>query len=286
MRTAHTRNLELRSRTPVGRGGTNKAYMLMNPDPDDGTGAFGLRVIQQDASFYSPRHHHAFDQFRYMIEGESDDTPDGKLSAGVLGYFPEGAYYGPESGPPRTLILMQFGSPSGFGLLTREQIAEANQALAAQGSFEQGVYRRNPGVPGKPVQDGFEAAWEYVHKRPMIYPKPQYEKPVFIDTEAFPWLPVADAPGVSEKALGIFSSTQVRAAKHRLDPGARLNAQGRGVHIVLAGIGSVAGEAYETYSALYLDQEETGEFIAETPTELLLLGLPRRELIGAKALPG
>tara|TARA_R110001606_G_scaffold12165_4_gene52345 strand:- start:22574 stop:23449 length:876 start_codon:yes stop_codon:yes gene_type:complete len=284
MRSVHVRDLPLQKRTPVGRGGTNQAFMLMNPDlENDGVGAFGLRVIHQDESFYSPRHHHAFDQFRYMLEGESDETVDGKLAEGILGYFPEGAYYGPESGSPRKMILMQFGSPSGFGLLSRDQISRATKALSEIGTFENGVYRSNQDRDGKRTQDGFEAAWEYIHQKDVEYPRPQYTRPILIDTKAFPWIPVPGNGGVYEKSLGTFSSTKVQAAIFRVDSGSKLNCTGRGVYVVLMGKGEMHNEAYEKFSALYLDEGEACSIVANETTEVIFLGLPVLNLIGCKS---
>src|SRR5437016_412877 len=62
----------------------------------------------------SPRHHHTFEQIRYVLGGEVEYA--GKTyGAGWLGYFPEGVFYGPQAqlGPGRGIVL-QFPGPSGL----------------------------------------------------------------------------------------------------------------------------------------------------------------------------
>lgn len=59
----------------------------------DTLGNFALMLSSLPDTYYSPRHRHNFDQFRYQIEGDFDS--DGEMKPGSLGYFPEGTYYGP-----------------------------------------------------------------------------------------------------------------------------------------------------------------------------------------------
>src|ERR1700761_8142806 len=75
-----------------GRVGTYTRRAVMSGDRDS-LGNFSLNIYDQDGSFKSPRHHHNFDQFRYQIEGQADFDRNGKMKPGILGYFPEGAYY-------------------------------------------------------------------------------------------------------------------------------------------------------------------------------------------------
>jgi hypothetical protein len=46
--------------------------------------------------FFSPRHRHNFDQFRYALLGTINIGKGATLKEGECGYFPEGAYYGPQ----------------------------------------------------------------------------------------------------------------------------------------------------------------------------------------------
>ena len=284
MRVVHVDGLPVEERATKVRIGSHSAQNIMAGDPA-GLANFSLRIIYLDENFATPRHHHNFDQWRYMIEteGEVEAFPGGTMRAGTLGYFPEGAYYGPESGPRRKMIAVQFAGPSGWGYLGAAQAAEATKALREIGVFEKGGYRRNPGVEGKRSQDAYEAVWEYARQRPIEYPVGQYGNPILIDTNAFPWVPSESSPGVEEKTLGIFTHCKIRASRYKLDRGARFTATGRGVYMILSGSGSVAGEAFNGVTALYLEDDESGEITAAETTDILLLGLPSTKLMG-KAL--
>jgi mannose-6-phosphate isomerase-like protein (cupin superfamily) len=232
--------------------------------------------------FMTPRHHHNFDQMRYMLEGKWQD-PTGYLEAGSLGVFPEGTYYGPQDQPDDcgTVLVLQFGGASGAGYIPKELMRKAAGELKAKnvGVFEDGLYKRNPGIEGPPVQDAYEAIWEYVKQRPMEYPKAQYPTPIFVDSKVFPWMPLAGVPGVEEKALGTFTSCQYRVARYQLAPGAVFTATGRGIYFVLSGAGTLEDGPFRYQTALYLDEEEKAVFTASEISDVLYLGLPRRALM-------
>src|SRR6476646_7995558 len=76
------------------RGGTFHYRNLMEGTP--GTiDNFQLSMGRNDKDFVSPRHRHNFEQFRFQLEGDLDFARDGVMTPGMLGYFPEGASYGP-----------------------------------------------------------------------------------------------------------------------------------------------------------------------------------------------
>ena len=228
--------------------------------------------------FMTPRHHHNFDQMRYMLEGKWQD-PTGFLEAGSLGVFPEGTYYGPQDQPDDcgTVLVLQFGGASGAGYIPKELMRKAAGELKAKnaGSFEDGLYKRNPEIEGPPVQDAYEAIWEYVKQRPIEYPKAQYPTPIFIDSKVFPWTSVEGVAGVEQKALGTFTSCQYRVARYRLSPGAEFVATGRGIYFVLSGAGKLENGPFRYQTALYLDEDEKATFIASETSDILYLGLPR-----------
>ncbi len=279
-------SFENRSDKRAGRGGSgHKSRVLLNDkvlgrDPNRSDNFYvGISSVEE-GEFSTPRHHHNFDQWRYMIEGCADFTT-GKLTAGMLGYFPEGAYYGPQENVVGTVIIAQFGGPSGSGYVSRDQIVQAHAEIKALniGVFEDGMFRRTAGGDGEKIQDAYEVQWEHVRKRPLDYPKPQYADPILIDTNAYPWMPVAGTAGVYEKALGTFTSCQFRAARFKLDPNSTFSAKGRGVYIVLSGNGSVENEPFRQYTTLYLEDGEQGIFTADEVSDILLLGLPSMDLM-------
>ncbi len=154
---------------------------------------FQLSLGRLGGDFYSPRHRHNFEQVRFQLEGELDFARDGKMKAGMVGYFPEGMFYGPQSQDPTAspmTIVLQCGGASGSGYLSRKEVKAGMDALKAQGEFKDGVFRRHKDVPGKRNMDGYQAIWEYVNKRPMAYPKPRYSRPFMMDPPHYDWVPV------------------------------------------------------------------------------------------------
>ncbi len=239
---------------------------------------FSLVVYYMQGDFHSPRHHHNFDQFRYQLEGFSDYDQDGKMSPGTLGYFPEGAFYGPTidgAGEPTVTATFQFGGASGSGYMDIEQVKEAREALKAKGTFDKGVYRRSDDLDGTRSQDAGDAMFEYIHAKPRVYPDPQYDKPIMINTHNFPWRTLP-ATGVAERSLGTFTSACIRTAQYRLLPGATHEAVGRGMYLTLSGKGRVGDQPLADLTAMYLDEGEVVSLRAEDLTEVLFVGLPSR----------
>src|SRR6516225_9242589 len=133
-------------------------------------GNFLLELVRTTSDFFSPRHRHNFDQFRYQVEGEFDFDRNGRMKPGIIGYFPEGTPYGPQSSSVNSLTLvLQFGGASGNGYMTQEQMEAGTAELKKHGTFEKGVFRRNECEEGKRNVDGYQAVWEHVNKRPMTY---------------------------------------------------------------------------------------------------------------------
>lgn len=275
--------------SPRVRGGSGHSSQIMFDsdvlarDPNRSDNFFMQISYVEEGEFSSPRHRHNFEQFRYMIAGEAD-YPEGTMTDGTLGYFPEGAYYGPQEKLVGSIVILQFGGPSGSGYVDRKQMKAAFEELKAlnTGYFEDGTYYRNPGIDGPPQQDGNEAMIEHVRKQKMVYPQAQYSTPILINTNAFPWTPVDGVKGVKEKSLGTFSSAKVRSARYCLELGANFEASGRGAYLVLSGAGRLNGEPYRKLTALYLESGETATFTASETSDILLLGLPDIALISAE----
>jgi hypothetical protein len=202
------------------------------------------------------------------------------MKPGTLGYFPEGAYYGPNShepeapDAPNVVAVIQFGGPSGSGFPSADKLYGAHAQLAAYGRFEKGVFYRNEGLPGKKVMDSFQASWEFLNGRPLVYPKPQYEAAIMMDTHHYRWMPLDGVAGVEEKAFGTFTDCAIRAASYKLDPGATFEATGRGIYLVLAGRGTVEGRPYRALTGVHLETGERAAFRADETSEVLLMGLP------------
>ena len=238
-------------------------------------GHFLYRIFYQRGEYNTPRHRHPFDQWRYQLEGDCGYDRGTGMKPGMLGYFPEGAYYGPQHADESNLtVIMQCGGPSGNGYLSAAQEAAAIAEMQTFGRFEDGVFYRNEGVPGRRSVEAFQATWEHAYGRPMTIAPPQYAEPILLDTEAYRWLPLAGAPGVEVKHFGTFTECALPAARYRLAPGATLRAYGRGTFLVLSGRGTLEDQPYRRLTGLYLDSAEDAVFHAIETTDILQIGLP------------
>ena len=261
------------------RSGTLGRRYLFTGD-ETSRGNFACMLAYQSGDFYAPRHHHNFDQWRYQIEGEVGFGVSGVMKPGTLGYFPEGAYYGPNSHEPESadapnvVCVMQFGGPSGNGFPSVDQLYGTFEKLKAYGHFEKGVFYRNADVPGKKTMDSFQASWEFLNGRPLVYPKPQYADPILMNLADYRWMPVDGAPGVEEKSLGVFTDCKIRAGAYKVEPGAAFTATGRGVFLVLSGAGTLEGGPFRKHTAIALADGEHATFHATETAEILLMGLP------------
>jgi len=263
------------------RGGTFHYRHLLNGKP--GTlDNFQLNIGQLEGDFFSPRHRHNFDQFRIQIEGTMNFDRNGKMAAGTVGYFPEGAAYGPQSSEGRSVTaVLQFGGASGSGYLSREEVDEGTAALKKVGTFKDGIFRRNDGEEGRRNLDGYQAIWEHINGRRMEYPKPRYRDPIVVDPANYEWLPVPGMPGVMEKALGTFTERRCAAMLVKIAAGAAYRAEERGIYLVLQGNGTVAGADYHALTAIHLDRNEEAELKARDETVMVRLVLP--DLSGLQA---
>lgn len=259
------------------REGVFRSRRILNGTP--GTpGNFSLQ-IGVAPSYYSPRHRHNFDQVRYQLDGDFDFAADGVMKAGMVGYFPEGTYYGPQSSAAEnSTLVLQFGGASGSGYISPEQYEKASAELAKHGTFAKGVYTQLKADGGKINKDAYEAVWEQVNGRPLVYPSERYTRPVFMDPESFDWISLEDDPGVNWKNLGEFSERRTRVALYKISPGATLRLAENSIYFVLAGSGTADGKPIERHATIYLG---IGDYAtacvpatASAPAELLHIGLP------------
>jgi hypothetical protein len=263
------------------RGGTFHYRHLLNGTPGS-PGNFQFNVGQLEGDFSSPRHRHNFDQFRFQIEGTMNFDRNGKMGAGTFGYFPEGAPYGPQSSEGRSsTAVLQFGSASGSGYLSREEVYAGTEELKKFGTFEGGIFRRNDDVEGRRQTDGYQAIWEHAHGERMEYPKPRYRDPIMVDPAHYEWLPVAGMPGVTHKPLGTFTERQCGAELIRLQRGASYRVGVRSVGLVLSGAGVIGAEPFRQFTSFHVDEGEHADMVARDDTELVRLVLP--DLAGLQA---
>ena len=144
------------------------------------------------ADYATPRHRHNFDQIRCGLSGAMNYAPRKDVVAAAVAYFPEGTFYGPQRMAGESLVLLlQLGGASGQGFMCYEELQAGHAALAARGTFADGIYR---GADGRP-RDGYEAVWEHVHGRPISYPPPRFEEPILMWPAHGPWMASRNEPG-------------------------------------------------------------------------------------------
>lgn len=264
--------LEEKVHTP--REGKFLFKRLLEGEPDT-PGNFFFELVDTSTDFYSPRHRHNFDQFRFQLEGTVGFGKDGDMPPGSVAYFPEGTRYGPQtlSGRSRTLVL-QFGGGSGNGYLNERQLTNAVAALKRTGTFQGGVYYPNEGSGGR-QQDAFEACWEFHNKRKLDYPADRYQRPIFMNPANFPWCAIEGEPGVTIKELGLFTERRTGIEFLRLEPGATHRCRGERIYYVLSGEGDGSGGAWGGESALYTAPDEAHELVARMASEIFVIVMPQ-----------
>jgi len=268
------RDLEMVERTHA-RGGKFRYYPLLSGQAGS-AGNFFLQLSRTYSDFDSPRHRHNFDQVRVQLEGDADFARDGVMAPGMVGYFPEGVFYGPQSiaGESLTLVL-QFGGASRSGYLSEEEFQRGIAELQQTGTFERGVYKQAKPEGGTRNQDAYEAVWEHLNGRELRYPESRYDKPVFMRPDAGEWRPDATAPGVARKHLGTFSEAQTTLTLLSLAAGTRLPVAPNTVLFVLSGRGraGAAEGAWEVHSSLYSGTHASA-LQADADSQVLQIQLP------------
>ena len=106
------------------------------------------------------------------------------MTAGMVGYFPEGVFYGPQIQEPTTRrrpSCCSSAAPAAAAISRGPRSSAGDGGAQARGRVQG---RRVPpprDVQGKRNVDGYQAIWEHVNDRPMVYPKPRYPQPILMD---------------------------------------------------------------------------------------------------------
>ena len=236
---------------------------------------FSISITTDD--FFTPKHHHNFDQLRYILEGEFSFDRGRVQRTGQVSYFGEGTYY-EQKGIGRTeTLLLQSAGASGSGYMSFEQLYSTASKLTEKGEFDDGVYSWLDEQGKKHNVDGYQAVWEEVNGRKISYPKPRYDGPIILNPDNFAWLPVAGSPGVAMRDLGRFHERGLTVAQLKLDAGTRLPVSGRPARTLLfveQGEGTVNDQAILRHSAVRIERTETVVVEAKTPLLLMWIGLP------------
>lgn len=186
------------------------------------TAEFSLSIVPD--GYFTPRHRHNFDQIRYTLNG-IQSTGHGDLGPGECGYFPEGAYYGPQAQKGEcACLVLQFQGASGEHFLSNEEMNATYRKMLASGAvFENGVYKGKT-TEGRPKnKDSYLAIWEEHEERKLAFPAPRYRVPTMMLPQHYNWIPDRKRPGIETKHLGTFTELRTAIGFFRLTPGARLD---------------------------------------------------------------
>jgi hypothetical protein len=238
---------------------------------------FGIATFKNDGNG-SPRHRHVFDQFRYALKGEIEYNPGEAIPEGCLGFFSEGTPYGPFKIHPRTeLLSLQFGGPSGQGFVHRQDLSEAQLALAKQGAFEKGIYTWHDAAGKKHNEDSHKAVWRRATGGEEVqFPEPRFKDPLLIYPQNYKWRDIG--AGISEKLLGVFNERNTYAKMLRIAKGAswaREPGPQANIFFVIDGAMSIdGGDVCQKQDAFYLEAGDRARLAAMTETTLLIFGMP------------
>jgi ChrR Cupin-like domain len=238
---------------------------------------FSLSIVPE--GYFTPRHRHNFDQIRYTLTGVQS-TGYGDLGPGEIGYFPEGAYYGPQAqeGECTTLVL-QFQGASGEHLLSNEEMNTTYQKMMAAGAvFQDGIYRGTTPSGGKKNKDSYVAIWEEHEGKKLTFPKARYRSPVMMQPQFYSWLPDRERPGIETKHLGTFNEMRTGIGFFRLLPGARLAAgqqKDAEIRYLVEGACSYGGKPYRDGTYLYIPPgADTETFASDNGATFFTISLP------------
>ena len=230
--------------------------------------------------FYSPRHRHNFDQFRYVVYGETNIAKGRDLHQGEIGYFPEGTYYGPLTQRGDVgLIVMQFPGPQGeYRIGDDEKQAAMDRLRAKGGVFEDGIYKYTTPDGAKVNQDSYEAVWQETTGKPVKYADPRYAAPIMVRPQGFQWRKHPKHPGVEVKNLGSFHEYGTAISIWRLAPGTVIAPEvidAPEVRCVIAGETHDEGRLLDDKSTYYLPEGvRTSPIESPKGAELLVFSLP------------
>lgn len=243
---------------------------------EDTPGNFRMNFGSAEEGWEVPHHRHNFDQIRYIAAGEFEYITGKVLPKGWVGYFPEGAPYGPQvrrSG--LSMLLIQFGGASGGGFLSKRQRRGAMDALQKKGHFERGTLQYIDENGRK--HDEYQAFWHDIYGTNFTYPKPRYNDLILMNPANYDWIP-SEIPGIAHKWLGTFTERETKVGFIRVDEGASLTVEaGRSSRLLFTTEGAFShdGKPHGQFTAVHVEPGDAPvQLTALKPTEFLYTQLP------------
>jgi len=275
----------------VREGGANREIrVLFKDDAPDGFNFWLARTVQNDEgddAFQSPRHKHTFQQIKFAERGEIDVSPGLNIAQGEMGYFPKGAYYGPqkrEKGLVSIVCQYGFNGEHQRGEYWESRRADALQRLKSRGVIENGLFVERDEKTGETrVRDAVDALYDERHQmlkgKPLKIPAPMYEAPILLHPANAEYFAVSE--GVRMKHLGRFFDQpgphgDVGISMVQINGGTLELAADRPQIAWTLDDGLVAdGQACSSASAIYCPRGEAGTLSSDGMIELYLVEFPR-----------
>jgi hypothetical protein len=236
---------------------------------------YALQWVEIDSEYHTPQHRHNFEQIRIMIEGSFGFGSGLTQDVGSVGYFCEGTYYTQSAHLRSITLLLQVGGPSGAGFMSRRQLRSGIEQLATRGDFRDGVYTSFDAQGKKHNQDSYEATWEAVNQKKLVYPKPQFAGPILFEPQRFEWLLLHQ--GVWQKSMLRVHGRGLSISQIKVAAGAVFRFESDRQTLVVfchAGSGIAAGLNYSTRTSIECLPGESVIVEAYTESIFWVLGLP------------
>lgn len=235
----------------------------------------------------TPHHHHAFQQIRWAESGRMNYEPDRYIEAGDLGYFPRGAWYGPQVRDEGVSITFQFGfdGEKQHGSKFWDQYQDAAiEKLKERGTFENGLYIDVDPVTGElRERDSVDALYAEQYKmhtgKEFTIAPEGYDAAIILHPAAFEYYKASD--GVEMKNFGsLFDHPgpdgDIRLGMVRLSGGTFTCTEDRAQVIWSLTPGLVAaGDEYPQHTYVYSPRGESVELENTSPVEMHVVTFPR-----------
>jgi mannose-6-phosphate isomerase-like protein (cupin superfamily) len=240
----------------VRRGFTAKRITVIETNARGHAVAADLISARPNTDFFSPRHRHATPEVRFVASGTMNYGNESH-EAGDCTIIPPGVSYGPlQPGPgdPPNFLQTVWHGPPGCDLLNPDDEATAKQELAQEGTFRDGIYFRESGGRG---QDAYEAVYERITGRELVYPEPPVKDKIVIKSSALPWLDRRD--GVQIKRLAHMFDRGPVVSLVKLTQGAELpegNSSWHQARYVFEGAVHWSGQDYESVALMFYPPDE------------------------------
>jgi hypothetical protein len=262
---------------------------LLADDPTDGLNFTVNRTqwLSGENATSTPRHHHAFQQIRWSESGRLNYAPDQYVLEGDIGYFPRGAWYGPQLRDEGVSITFQFGfngeKQHGSAFWDRYQ-AGALEKLKANGRFERGLYIDvDPDTGDTRERDSVDALYAEQYEmhtgQKFVVPAAGYDSAILIHPGAFEYYPAG--AGVEIRRLGDFfdhpgPNADVRFSMARLSGGSYTCGPDRAQVAWATAPGlRIEGTTYPENTYLYSPRDEKAELTSSGPIEIYVVQFPR-----------